>query len=246
MNKELRKPLVAGNWKMNGNRSLVQDFCKSLAGSEQVDIVVCPPCGYLSYFDQASFALGAQDVSHLNNGAHTGDHSVEMIKELGCRYVIVGHSERREDHQESSELVAEKALAVLTGGLTPIVCVGEPLDIREDNKEQEFIGKQLTALFDKIPAELLSQCVIAYEPIWAIGTGKTASPEQAQEVHKFIRDELAKVGSSVAEKVRILYGGSVKPSNASELFNQPDVDGGLIGGASLTTEDFTAICQSAN
>ncbi|WP_414827630.1 triose-phosphate isomerase [Alteromonas sp. H39] len=244
-----RKPLVAGNWKMNGDKALVADFINTLdaTNAEGVDIVVCPPAVYLAAFGDVNFAIGAQDVSALDNGAHTGDLSVEMLKEVGCKYIIVGHSERREDHGESSEWVAEKAAKVVSGQLTPIICVGEPLEVREagDDAVQGFIREQLRALTSKLSADELSRSVIAYEPIWAIGTGKTASPEQAQDVHAFIRSELADTDAEMASGMRILYGGSVKPANAQELFGQPDVDGGLIGGASLKTDDFIAICQSA-
>lgn len=234
---------------MNGNNALVTDFVNTLNAEEAngVDVVVCPPAIYLAAFNGARFSLGAQDVSALDNGAHTGDISVSMVKEAGCNYVIVGHSERREDHGESSELVAQKAAKVLSAQLTPIICVGEPLEVREvgDEAVQGFIREQLSALTSTLSAEELSRSVIAYEPIWAIGTGKTASPEQAQEVHAFIRGELADTDAEVASGMRILYGGSVKPANAQELFEQQDVDGGLIGGASLKSDDFIAICQSA-
>nr|WP_220100104.1 triose-phosphate isomerase [Alteromonas antoniana] len=244
-----RKPLVAGNWKMNGNKALVAEFINALNADDAngVDVVVCPPAIYLSALSAGRFAIGAQDVSALDQGAHTGDISVDMLSEVGCKYVIVGHSERREDHGETSDSVAEKAEKVVSAGLTPIVCVGEPLEVREagDQAVQGFIREQLSALTSKLSASELNQSVIAYEPIWAIGTGKTASPEQAQDVHAFIRGELSETDAEVASGMRILYGGSVKPANAQELFSQPDVDGGLIGGASLKTDDFIAICQSA-
>ena len=242
-----RTPMVAGNWKMNGSRSLVESFSDTLNthAFKAVDVVVCPPAGYLSFFVAETFHTGGQDLSAQDNGAHTGDMSGTMLTELGARYVIVGHSERREDHGESNELVAQKALKALENNLVPIICVGEPLNIREENKENEFVGEQLAAIFQTLTSEQLSKCVLAYEPIWAIGTGKTASPEQAQEVHAFIRETLAGKEKSLAEKTRVLYGGSVKPDNAAQLFAQPDIDGGLIGGASLKTEDFIAICQAA-
>lgn len=242
-----RTPMVAGNWKMNGSRSLVESFSDTLNthSFKAVDVVVCPPAGYLSFFVAETFHTGGQDLSARDNGAHTGDMSGTMLTELGARYVIVGHSERRENHGESNELVAQKALKALDNKLVPIICVGEPLNIREENKVNEFVGEQLAAIFQTLSNEQLSKCVLAYEPIWAIGTGKTASPEQAQEVHAFIRETLAGKDKSLAEKARVLYGGSVKPDNAAQLFAQPDIDGGLIGGASLKTEDFIAICQAA-
>ncbi|QPG04387.1 triose-phosphate isomerase [Salinimonas marina] len=242
-----RTPMVAGNWKMNGSRSLVESFSDTLNthSFKEVDVVVCPPSGYLSFFVAETFDTGGQDLSAQDNGAHTGDMSGTMLTELGARYVIVGHSERRENHGESNELVADKALKALDNKLVPIICVGESLSIREQNKVNDFVGAQLAAVFDVLTTEQVSKCVIAYEPIWAIGTGKTASPEQAQEVHAFIRETLAGKEKSLAEKTRVLYGGSVKPDNAAQLFAQPDIDGGLIGGASLKTEDFIAICQAA-
>jgi triosephosphate isomerase len=211
-----------------------------------VDVVICPPAVLLSSFTSASFSLGAQDVSALENGAHTGDMSVGMFKEAGCEYIIVGHSERREDHGESNALIADKAKKVLAGELTPIVCVGESLSVREAGNVESFIAEQLDALTAALSVDELAKCVIAYEPIWAIGTGKTASPEQAQDVHRFIREYFAKIDEELANGLRILYGGSVKPDNAKTLFAQADVDGGLIGGASLKVEDFISICQAAN
>ncbi|MBD3584636.1 triose-phosphate isomerase [Salinimonas sp. HHU 13199] len=242
-----RTPLVAGNWKMNGSRSLVETFSHSLNAQsfEGLDVVVCPPDGYLSMFNNEHFSLGAQDVSHLDNGAHTGDMSTDMLKELGAKYVIVGHSERREDHNETNLLVAKKAAKAKQAGLIPIICVGESLSVREAGDVKSFVGEQIAALFAEMTSDTLNDAVIAYEPIWAIGTGKTATPEQAQEVHAFIRKTLTEHDEALAHRTRILYGGSVKPDNAKALFGQPDIDGGLIGGASLKTDDFMAICQAA-
>ncbi|MCU7554321.1 triose-phosphate isomerase [Alteromonas sp. ASW11-19] len=249
MNTMSRTPLVAGNWKMNGSRELAGTFSDTLNANsvEGVDVVICPPSVFLTSFEASAFALGGQDVSALDNGAHTGDVSTGMLAECGCDYVIVGHSERRQDHGESSELVAQKAARVLSANLTPIVCIGEPLDVREAGESalQEYLGKQLAALTKQLSPQDLSGCVIAYEPIWAIGTGKTASPEQAQNVHAYIRATLAETDEAVADGMRILYGGSVKADNAEALFSQPDVDGGLIGGASLKADDFMTICQAA-
>ena len=247
MSKNLRKPFVAGNWKMNGNLALVAEFNQKLANVKaDSEIVICAPSLLLHAFETHSFAIGAQNVSHLNNGAHTGELSVEMLKEAGCGYAIVGHSERREDQSESSELVALKAKQCVSSGVVPIICVGEPLEVREAGDVESFVGEQLDALVSAMSIDELSKTVIAYEPIWAIGTGKTASPEQAQEVHEFIRGYFNKVDAQLAQGLRILYGGSVKPDNAETLFAQKDVDGGLIGGASLKAEDFISICQAAN
>lgn len=245
MSKNKRQPIVAGNWKMNGSTSLANEFEQGLTQVEGVTTVICPPALYISAFTQPNFALGGQDVSHCYDGAHTGDTSVRMLSEAGCQYVIVGHSERRDDHGESNTLVAEKAKKALSAGLIPIICVGESLQTREAGEVNSFIDAQLNALTDVLSVEELSKSVIAYEPIWAIGTGVTATPEQAQEVHEFIRQRLNDVDSALAEGMRILYGGSVKPDNAKALFGQADVDGGLIGGASLKMEDFKIICQAA-
>lgn len=234
---------------MNGSRELAETFSNRLDTNcvEGVDVVICPPSVYLTSFTDTAFAVGGQDVSALENGAHTGDISAEMLAECGCDYVIVGHSERRQDHAESSELVAQKAARALSVNLTPIVCIGEPLDVREAGEQalQDYLGEQLSALTRQLSVQALSGCVIAYEPIWAIGTGKTATPEQAQSVHAFIRATLARTDQAVADGMRILYGGSVKADNAQALFSQPDVDGGLIGGASLKADDFMTICQAA-
>ncbi|MFC3093605.1 triose-phosphate isomerase [Alteromonas sediminis] len=241
-----RKPLVAGNWKMNGNPTLVREMGDALnkLDTDAMNVVVCPPSCFLPLFANTSFATAGQDVSANEEGAHTGDIAASMLRDLGCKYVIVGHSERRQDHGESSQLVANKAKRALSEGLVPIICVGEPLEVRESEKEQEYVEQQLLPVFETLSKQELSQCVVAYEPIWAIGTGKTASPEQAQQMHAFIRSKLAEQDSVIAEGTRLLYGGSVKPDNARELFAQKDIDGGLIGGASLKTDSFIAICQA--
>ena len=232
---------------MNGSRSLVSDFSALTDGvnTDAVDVVICPPACYLSAFENAAFALGGQTLSELDNGAHTGDISADMLKEFGCQYVIVGHSERREDHGESNELVAKKALKAIENNLVPIVCVGESLATREAGELEDFLAAQLDALTATLSAQQLAKAVIAYEPIWAIGTGVTASPQQAQDAHAFIRAHLAKFDADVASGLQLLYGGSVKADNAAELFAQPDIDGGLIGGASLKVDDFRKICQAA-
>ena len=247
MSTHSRKPLVAGNWKMNGSGALAEEFSTEMKqrNFNDVDVVVCPPYPFLALLT-GSIAVGAQDVSAQENGAHTGEVSAQMLKECGCDYVIVGHSERRQDQNESNEYVVGKTMAALKAGLTPIVCVGEPLEVREQNDVNGYISSQLAPLLDSLTVEELTKCILAYEPIWAIGTGKTATPQQAQDVHAFIRSELSAKDAEVADKVRVLYGGSVKPDNAAELFAQPDIDGGLIGGASLKVNDFVAICQAAN
>jgi triosephosphate isomerase len=252
MQTNTRRPMVAGNWKMNGDKVLVKQIKKHFGEIDllNMDVVICPPFPYLSLFDDAlklgSFNLGAQNVSHFDLGAHTGEVSVSMIEALGCQYVIVGHSERRADNHESNQVVALKVAKVLDAGLIPIFCFGEPEDVRDSGKLFEHIATQLDAALQQVGIEAFGQIVLAYEPIWAIGTGKTASPEQAQEVHAFVRAHLAKQDVNIAAKIVILYGGSVKGSNAQELFSQADVDGGLIGGASLDPEDFLSICQAAN
>lgn len=242
-----RRQLVAGNWKMNGDKALVQQMQKQLfaASLEHMDVVICPPFPYLGIFD-SKINLGAQNISQFDSGAHTGEVSVAMLKDFNCQYVIVGHSERRADNHESNELVALKVEQALNANLTPILCVGEPESVRENGTLFEYIAAQLDAVLRQVGISQFANVVLAYEPIWAIGTGKTASPAQAQEVHAFIREFLAKQDDNVAANIVILYGGSVKGNNAQELFSQADVDGGLIGGASLNPEDFLSICQAAN
>ncbi|GAC26467.1 triosephosphate isomerase [Paraglaciecola mesophila KMM 241] len=242
-----RRPIVAGNWKMNGNLALIKQVedTFSKADVSHVDVVVCPPFPYLGGFNDSNFALGGQNISQFESGAHTGEIAVGMLKEMKCQYVILGHSERRADNNESNELVADKIELALAHKLIPLFCVGEPEDVRESGQLFDFIAAQIDAVINKVGIAAFNDIVIAYEPIWAIGTGKTASPEQAQEVHAFIRQHLAKQDSKIANQCVILYGGSVKGSNADELFSQPDVDGGLIGGASLNPEDFLSICLAA-
>ncbi len=233
---------------MNGSLALVDEMKSALEASEfaNTDVLVCPPFPYLGSLASDGFILGAQNHSKFDAGAHTGETSAAMLKEFGCRYVIVGHSERREDNNESNLDVAEKVETAINAGLIPILCVGESEQTRDAGKENEFIAEQLDAVLKLIGIANVAKIVIAYEPIWAIGTGKTASPEQAQAVHEFIRSHLTKENADVAASVQILYGGSVKASNAATLFSQPDIDGGLIGGASLNAEEFLAICQAAN
>jgi len=242
--KNSRKPMVAGNWKMNGSLALLQTFVKGLHAITTLDTVLCVPAPYLAAAGKGTFILGAQDCSQFESGAHTGDLALSMLTEFGVEYVIVGHSERRQDHSESNLVVAQKVQSVLKAGLTPILCVGEPLEVREAGQANEFVFEQLNAVLGVCGKTFLDNCVIAYEPIWAIGTGKTASPEQAQDVHKYIRQEIVKWNEN-ASATRLLYGGSVNAGNAEALFAKEDIDGGLIGGASLKLEDFTAICNAA-
>ncbi len=232
---------------MNGTRSLVKEFIKDFDTKflSSMDVALCPPSILIAEFSEGKIPVGAQDVSACDNGAHTGDLSVSMLNDFECKYCIVGHSERRDDHGESSELVAEKAAKLIEAGITPIICCGEPLSVREAGKVNEYVEAQLKAVFDRIPVSQLGDAVIAYEPIWAIGTGVTASPQEAQDVHAFIRQFIASYDGKLADSMQILYGGSVKPDNAKELFGQADIDGGLIGGASLKAKNFNAICQAA-
>ncbi len=245
----MRRPLVVANWKMNGsmaaNDSLLGGFLASWQGVHQAEVAVCPPTVYLNQvaglLDQSNVLLGAQDVSAFEAGAYTGEVSAGMLADVGVHYVIVGHSERREYHAESDRLVAKKFVAAQAQKLTPILCVGETLPQREAGEALAVIGEQLKAVIDLAGRRAVASAVIAYEPVWAIGTGLTATPGQAQEVHEFIREQLGELGAGV----RILYGGSVKPANAAELFAEADIDGALVGGASLNGDDFYSICQAA-
>lgn len=248
----MRTALVAGNWKMNGDYAFISDLMKSLKESDlssKAEILVCPPFVYLSQVQQAvagsAIKLGAQNVSQNANGAFTGETSLAMLEDLGCEYVILGHSERRSLYAETDELVADKFIATVEAGLKPILCVGETLEEREADQTIEVVGRQLKAVINAAGIEKFKDAVVAYEPVWAIGTGKTATPEQAQDVHAAIRAMVAEYDAETASKLRILYGGSVNAGNAAELFANEDVDGGLVGGASLKANDFTAICQAA-
>ena len=244
-----RRKLVVGNWKMNGSvaaNAALLDALKaaSLGGAE---VSVCVPAPYLrdvaTALAKSAIAWGGQDCSPHASGAYTGEVSAAMLAELGCRHVIVGHSERRAMHGESDELVAAKAAAALANGLVPIVCVGETLAERDAGKTERVVARQLGAVIERLGARI-DDVVVAYEPVWAIGTGKTATPAEAQAVHAFLRARLADRGANVAA-IRVLYGGSVKADNAAQLFAEPDIDGGLIGGASLKAADFIAICRAA-
>jgi triosephosphate isomerase len=246
----MRKKLVVGNWKMNGARVANAELLDGLKSAGPMDamVAVCAPFPYLADVALAlhatPIAWGAQDCSAHESGAFTGEVSAAMLAEFGCRYVIVGHSERRALHGESDQLVADKAKAALAHGLVPIVCVGETLAEREDNQTEGVVKRQLSAVIHTL-AHCVPQIVVAYEPVWAIGTGKTASPEQAQAVHALLRAQLHAATPKSAD-MQILYGGSVKADNAAVLFAQADIDGGLIGGASLKAADFAAICRAAH
>ena len=249
----MRRPLIAGNWKMHGSRAenaeLIEALLLGLPAQTPVDIVVCPPFVYLweigRLVKSSNIALGAQSVCAEQVGAFTGEASASMLKDVGCRYVIVGHSERRAIYKEDDALVARKFLAAQAQGLIPILCVGETLEERERGQTMQVVSRQLTAVLDLAGVAALRAAVIAYEPVWAIGTGKNATPEQAQEVHAHIRTAVAARDAKIAAGVRILYGGSVKAANARELFAMPDVDGGLVGGASLKADEFLKICAAA-
>jgi triosephosphate isomerase (TIM) len=247
----MTRKLIAGNWKMNGglaaNEALVRAIAQGM-GSADCDVVACVPAPYLAQVGQlragTKIELGAQDVSKHEQGAYTGEFSAAMLREFGVRFAIVGHSERRQYHGESDELVADKAKAALAAGITPIVCVGETLAEREAGKTADVVKRQMAAVIH-VNGHCISEIVVAYEPVWAIGTGKTATPEQAQEVHALLRAQL-KAASTHPERVRILYGGSMNAANAASLLAQPDIDGGLIGGASLKAPDFLQIIAAAS
>lgn len=248
----MRKNLVVGNWKLNGTltstRELIGGVLSGMSDVANSEVGVCPPYPYLplasELLESSAVKLGAQDVSDQESGAYTGEVSGNMLKEVGCHYVIVGHSERRSLYQEDDEFTARKFVAAQKAGLIPILCVGELLEEREAGITEQVVARQLDAVIDLAGVDALAASVIAYEPVWAIGTGMTATPEQAQDVHAFIRGRIAASSAEVGAKVQILYGGSVKPGNAAELFAKPDIDGGLIGGASLNADDFLGICKA--
>ncbi len=250
----MRRPLVAGNWKLNGSLSSISELISGIRErQEQVknaELAVCPPFVYLSYVQSllqgSDISLGAQDCSDQESGAYTGEVAAEMIKEFGCTYNIIGHSERRHIYGDSNETVATKFAHVIKNELTPILCVGETLQDREEGHTEVVIAKQINAVLDLFGVKAFAKAIIAYEPVWAIGTGKTATPEQAQEVHEEIRLIIGAQNKDIAANIRILYGGSMKPENAKQLLDQPDIDGGLIGGAALKAEDFIGIAKAAN
>ena len=245
----MRRAIVAGNWKMNGSQSLVAALIGPVAQKARelgIDEVVFPPALYVSAVIQAagdSVAVGVQNVSEKAEGAFTGEVSALMAADVGCRYALVGHSERRQQFGESNAQVAEKTLQLLKAGLTAVVCVGETLEQREAGQAEAVVASQVREGLGKVTSEQWSKIVIAYEPVWAIGTGKTATTEDAQTMHRAIRGVLANMGAP-AESISLLYGGSVKADNAAALFAEPDIDGGLIGGASLSAKDFVSICQA--
>ncbi|TGD70958.1 triose-phosphate isomerase [Mangrovimicrobium sediminis] len=246
----MRRPLVAGNWKMHGSRESVRELLQGLldgVSEGPTEVAVCPTFVHLAQAleacDGSALAVGAQDCSHLQSGACTGDIAPAMLADLGCDWVILGHSERRAFHAESDELISSKLVAAVEAGLKPILCVGETREQREAGDAETVVAGQLRGALQGI--EIPANLVVAYEPVWAIGTGLTATPEQAQAMHGFIRGELAAVGVADASQTRLLYGGSVKPGNAAELFAQPDIDGALVGGAALVAADFLAIVAAA-
>lgn len=247
----MRRKLIAGNWKMNGSlaaNSLLLAGIKAGLGVVQCDVAVCAPAPYLSQckdeLTASAIAWGAQDLSMHESGAYTGEISASMLLDFGCRYVIVGHSERRTYHGETNDVVAQKTLCALKAGLVPIVCVGETLAQREAGETDRVVGEQIDAVLASLNANDLARVVVAYEPVWAIGTGKTATPQMAQDVHALVRAKLAAKDVARAPVVQILYGGSMKPDNAKELLMMPDIDGGLIGGAALKAADFLAIIHA--
>ncbi|MCP4704676.1 MAG: triose-phosphate isomerase [candidate division Zixibacteria bacterium] len=248
----MRQIIIAGNWKMNKTNAEAVDLIKGLLGNEgdgkKVKMVVCPPYTALSEISKviegSKISLGAQNVYFEESGAFTGEIAPSMLLTIGVSHVIIGHSERREYFSETDKIVNDKVKLALKTGLIPIVCVGELLEDRENGKTEEVVGAQIDGSLKGLSSDQMKNVVIAYEPVWAIGTGKTASPEMAQDVHRFIRDRLKNNFGDVAETVSILYGGSMKGSNAAELVSQPDIDGGLIGGASLKAEDFLKIINA--
>ena len=248
----MRRKIVAGNWKLHGSRDFATGLVAELVAGlpiSGVEMVVLPPLPYLGGliedFERHAIAFGAQDVSSNEKGAYTGEVSAAMLVDVGARYGLVGHSERRQYHAESSELVAAKFRAAKNAGLIPILCVGETLKQREAGQTEAVIAAQLEPVLDLAGVEAFNGAVVAYEPVWAIGTGRTASPAQAQGVHAFIRGVVKARDARIADSLPLLYGGSVKPDNAAELFAQADVDGGLVGGASLVAGDFLAIARAA-
>ncbi|OAB60477.1 triose-phosphate isomerase [Leptolyngbya valderiana BDU 20041] len=249
----MRTKLIAGNWKMNGSkpmaRELVSGVLAALDPDRKADVLLIPPAPYLglvrSLVEATPVLVGGQDVSAHASGAYTGEISGAMLADVGCAYTLVGHSERRSLHGETDELVADKFIAAQAAGLQPILCVGETLEEREAGATEAVVRRQVAAVIDKAGIQAFSRAVVAYEPVWAIGTGQTATPDQAQAVHALIRAQIAAEDAIIAGRLRVLYGGSVKGDNAPDLFAREDIDGGLIGGASLTAESFMAIYQAA-
>ncbi len=255
----MRNFLVAGNWKMHGSQAMTTELISGLAkelglnASAQLpyEVLLCPAAPYLvlaqSELNDLPFKLGAQNVNQNDKGAFTGEMSVAMLHDIGCQYTLVGHSERREIYHENDQQIAEKFLACINNNqpISPVLCVGETLEERQADETEAVIQRQIETVINKVGIAGFENAVIAYEPVWAIGTGETATPKQAQAVHVFIRELLANNSKEIADKMQILYGGSVKPTNALELFSEPDIDGGLIGGASLDAQSFAGICKAA-
>jgi triosephosphate isomerase (TIM) len=249
----MRRPMVAGNWKMHGsratNQALLAELESKLSADWPIDIAVFPPYVYLAdavrVLEEGRIMVGAQDVCAESGGAFTGQVGASMLKDVGCSFAIVGHSERRRWYHEDDALVARKFAAALSAGLTPVLCVGETLEEREAHQTEAVVGRQVDAVIAMHGVGGFAAAVLAYEPVWAIGTGRTASPEQAQAVHAFLRHRIRGHDAKIAGLLRILYGGSVKGGNAAELFAMPDVDGGLVGGASLSADEFRQICAAA-
>ncbi len=248
----MRKIIAAGNWKMNGSRdmtaSLIGEIRAGLSRDCRGEVLICPAFGYLAQaaelIEGSKIQLGAQNISTEKSGAHTGEMSGDMLVDLGCSHVLVGHSERRAMYGDTSDLVAAKFEAAQRVGLIPVLCVGETLEEREADTTETVVGAQLQTVIDRVGVDALESSVLAYEPVWAIGTGKTATPDQAQQVHAFLRRTIVAQNAKIADSLRILYGGSVNGGNAAELFAMPDVDGGLVGGASLKSDQFLDICAA--
>ncbi|TVQ43476.1 MAG: triose-phosphate isomerase [Gammaproteobacteria bacterium] len=249
----MRTPLVAGNWKMHGSRHANSELVHAVAAGVRAglpcEVLVCPPFVYLAEViaeaGDAALVVGAQNLSHQASGAFTGEVSGAMLADCGVTHVLVGHSERRALYGEDDAVVARKFIAAEAAGLVPVLCVGETLQEREAGQTETVVARQLDAVIAEAGVASLSRAVLAYEPVWAIGTGHTATPEQAQAVHAYLRGKIAGIDARIADSLRILYGGSVKADNARILFSQPDVDGGLVGGASLKAEEFLNICRAA-
>ena len=250
----MRQPLIAGNWKMNGSKqsitALLDGVNTGMGDVVKAEVAVCAPAIYIPLVQEllqgSAVAWGGEDLSVHDSGAYTGEISAAMLTDFGCKYVLVGHSERRTYHHENDELVAEKFAVAVTAGLVPVLCIGETLEEREQGITEEVVVRQIEAVITRVGIDTLGKGVIAYEPVWAIGTGKTATPEMAQDAHATIRTRIAKSDATVADNMRILYGGSMNAANAAELLAQSDIDGGLIGGASLQAQDFLAIARAAN
>jgi len=248
----MREIIIAGNWKLNGTleetETLLHDLLNGNSKNDKVTILVCPPFTSIYFASKllsgSHIKIGAQDMSAHEKGAYTGEVSANMLLTAGATHVILGHSERRQFHGETDQLVNEKARLALAKGLIPIICVGETAEERESGKTEEVVGGQIDGCLAEFSTDMISRSVVAYEPVWAIGTGKTATPEMAQEVHKFIREKVVLIDRNAAELIPILYGGSMKPENAASLLEQPDIDGGLIGGASLKADDFIGIIKA--